>query len=160
MKMSYGRTREREREKDRDSASSRDTAAPRAKCTQVDSAGKVTLKVAAGPCWRGEVVFRKRARIVAEKSKRPERLDRATTLGILLPSSPKVLVLCKVEPHSQSQGRNTKTDLSLSPHLLHTHSPLLHFVLLLFFKFCLIFLHSPSPPPPPPLLHFSLLSGF
>lgn len=66
--------------------------------TKSDSQEKVTLKAAAGPCWQGEAAFGERG--IVEKNQSDLRLDRATTLSILLPSSPKVLVLCKVEPHT------------------------------------------------------------
>lgn len=89
------------RRNERDGACSRRHESSYAKRRQLDSAGKVTLKAAAGPCWRGEALFRKRG--IFETNQSSLRLDRTTTLGILLPSSPKVLVLCKVEPHSQSQ---------------------------------------------------------
>lgn len=87
-----------------DSACSRTHRSPYAKCRQVDSAGKVTLKAAAGPCCWGKAVFIKRG--IVERNQSGLGLHRPTTLGILLPSSPKVLVLCKVKPYSQSQGRN------------------------------------------------------
>ena len=48
---------------------------------QVDLAGKVTLKVVAGPCCRSKAVCKKRG--IVKRNQSGLRLDRATALGIL-----------------------------------------------------------------------------